>query len=127
MRMIDEDLRTALTTILDSFYLPPEDGIVDPAYGKFVTETRTRLQSLPSAPIELRIVFDGPPGPEGGRFVEVEDANGYSIRAGGWHHRIDGLWELRLFQSLPAESPELEPEGEVERLRHECARSGMHE
>ena len=28
------------------------------------------------------IVFDGPPGPEGNRFIEVEDAHGRSIRFG---------------------------------------------
>jgi hypothetical protein len=44
----------------------------------------------------LRIVFDGPPSPEGGRFVEVEDAAGNSVNAGTWHERPDGLWELRL-------------------------------
>lgn len=33
---------------------------------------------------ELYIVFDGPPGPEAGRFVEVESPFGRSIRAGRW-------------------------------------------
>lgn len=45
---------------------------------------------------ELRIVFDGPPGPDAGRFVEVETADGKSVNAGEWHKRDDGLWELRL-------------------------------
>ncbi|MDD2878715.1 MAG: hypothetical protein PHZ23_15970 [Acidiphilium sp.] len=48
---------------------------------------------------ETRIVFDGPPGPKSGRFVEVEDANGTSFNAGEWHERPDGLWELRLHPS----------------------------
>ena len=43
---------------------------------------------------ELHIVFDGPPGPEAGRFVEVEDAQGRSINAGAWRQRADGYWEL---------------------------------
>jgi hypothetical protein len=43
---------------------------------------------------ELHIVFDGPPGPESGRFVEVEDAQGRSFKAGEWRERSDGLWEL---------------------------------
>ena len=43
---------------------------------------------------ELRIVFDGPPGPEAGRFVEVEDEHGKSITAGEWRQRPDQLWEL---------------------------------
>ena len=37
------------------------------------------------------IVFDGPPGPEGNRFIEVEDALGRSIRFGLWIDRDDGL------------------------------------
>lgn len=45
-------------------------------------------------PREYRIVFDGPPGPEGGRFVEVEDDEGRSIDSGDWRQRTDGLWEL---------------------------------
>ena len=42
------------------------------------------------------IVFDGPPGPESGRFVEVEDANGRGFRLGEWVERSDGLWALRI-------------------------------
>lgn len=33
---------------------------------------------------KIRIVFDGPPGPEGGRFVEVENEHGKSISVGTW-------------------------------------------
>jgi hypothetical protein len=47
-------------------------------------------------PTRLHIVFDGPPGPEGGRFVEVETADGRSQKAGEWHKRADGYWELRI-------------------------------
>lgn len=43
----------------------------------------------------LDIVFDGPPGPEAGRFVEVEDGTGKSIQFGEWIKREDGLWALR--------------------------------
>ena len=42
------------------------------------------------------IVFDGPPGPEAGRFVEVEDENGASINYGEWVEREDGYWVLRI-------------------------------
>ena len=45
---------------------------------------------------EVRIVFDGPPSHESGRFVEVEDTEGRSIKCGTWHERTDGLWELRI-------------------------------
>ena len=42
------------------------------------------------------IVFDGPPGPEAGRFVEVESPPGRSIRFGEWVERDDGYWVLRI-------------------------------
>ena len=45
---------------------------------------------------EIRIVFDGPPGHEAGRFVEVEDIDGRGLDAGEWHERDDGFWELRI-------------------------------
>ena len=42
------------------------------------------------------IVFDGPPGPEGPRFVEVEDMKGAGVRVGEWMDRGNGLWALRV-------------------------------
>src|ERR1700727_2674026 len=42
------------------------------------------------------IVFDGPAGREGGRFVEVEDPDGESIRIGEWVTRPDGYHALRI-------------------------------
>ncbi len=42
------------------------------------------------------IVFDGPPGPKAGRFVEIEDASGKSIKVGEWLEREGGLWALRI-------------------------------
>jgi hypothetical protein len=45
---------------------------------------------------KIDVVFDGPPGPESGRFVEVEDMQGHSINAGEWIDRGDGLWVLRI-------------------------------
>jgi len=44
----------------------------------------------------IDIVFDGPPGPDGGRFVEVENDCGRSIRVGEWIERQDGFWALRI-------------------------------
>lgn len=47
----------------------------------------------------IRIIFDGPPGPEGGRFIECEDDQGQSIELAqvGQLKEIDGgLWELRI-------------------------------
>ena len=36
------------------------------------------------------------PGLSSGRFIEVEDASGRSIRFGQWIQRSDGRWLLRL-------------------------------
>lgn len=44
----------------------------------------------------IDIVFDGPPGPEAGRFIEVENDKGESISFGEWVHRADGYWVLRV-------------------------------
>lgn len=41
----------------------------------------------------LRILFDGPPSPESGRFVEVENADGASFNCGEWTQEND-LWVL---------------------------------
>ena len=43
----------------------------------------------------IDIVFDGPPGPESGRFVEVENENGQSVNLGEWIQRPDGYSALR--------------------------------
>lgn len=42
---------------------------------------------------KLHIVFDGPPGPESGRFVEVEDAEGHGQSVGDWEQHGD-FWHL---------------------------------
>ena len=46
-------------------------------------------------PKEIRIIFDGSPGPTAGRFVEVENELGRSIKFGEWHEDRDGFWSLR--------------------------------
>ncbi len=71
-----------------------------------------------TAPQGLRIVFDGPPGPEAGRFVEVENAAGSSVNSGEWRERADGLWELVL--NGPAPQPEqsgLDPHAIAQQVR----------
>lgn len=45
----------------------------------------------------LFIIFDGPPGPNAGRFVEVEDAAGKSVNVAAWTERDDGTWALGPF------------------------------
>lgn len=42
------------------------------------------------------VVFDGPPDHEGPRFIEVEDMEGKSLKAGDWIERPNGQWALRL-------------------------------
>ncbi len=44
----------------------------------------------------IDVVFDGPPDHEAGRFVEVEDPEGASVKVGEWVERDDGYWALRL-------------------------------
>jgi hypothetical protein len=56
---------------------------------------------------QINIVFDGSPGPESGRFVEIEDEHGHSIIFGEWIERPDGLWALR-FQTTEAEAPSVQ-------------------
>lgn len=50
----------------------------------------------------INVIFDGPPDHESGRFVEVEDDQGRSIRVGDWSQRTNGLWALRI-EALPGE------------------------
>jgi hypothetical protein len=54
-------------------------------------------QAQPAVP-HIDIVFDGPPSHESGRFVEVEDASGNSIRIGEWV-------ELPLNPPIPSRPP----------------------
>lgn len=51
-------------------------------------------QQAPTEQKYLDIVFDGPPGPQSGRFVEVE-RDGQSVKVGEWIERGD-YWILRI-------------------------------
>ncbi len=44
---------------------------------------------------ELAIVFDGPPGAESGRFIEVE-LDGKGVSSGRWLEGAAGIWKLIL-------------------------------
>jgi hypothetical protein len=73
---------------------------VELAFDKGMADAR-KLHSLLGQVIEpggrhIDIVFDGPPSHESGRFVEVEDEHGASIKVGYWVQRGDGYWALRL-------------------------------
>ena len=48
----------------------------------------------------INIIFDAPPGPHSGRFIEVENDAGESISIGQWLQRPDGYWSLRI-DALP--------------------------
>lgn len=50
----------------------------------------------------LHIVFDGMPGPEGPRLIEVEDQYGRSVNAGTWRWRPDGYAELVITPASPS-------------------------
>ncbi len=51
----------------------------------------------------INIIFDGPPGPTAGRFVEVETDDGTSLKVGEWIERKDGYWALRITE-LPEDN-----------------------
>ena len=55
----------------------------------------------------LNIVFDGPPGPVSGRFIEVENDAGVGVNAGEWSERPNGWWALR----IPAAGGQEKPNG----------------
>jgi hypothetical protein len=59
----------------------------------------------------INILSDGPRGPHGGRFVEVETDDGKSVRDGEWVKRPDGLWALRITDLPQGESQHRPPEG----------------
>jgi len=61
-----------------------------------VAELEGELESAGAETPTVDIVFDGPPGQESGRFVEVEDEGGVSISYGEWGERLDGMWALRI-------------------------------
>jgi hypothetical protein len=47
-------------------------------------------------PVKFNIVFDGPPGHEAGRFVEVETLDGKSFKVGEWIEGLEGYWYLQI-------------------------------
>lgn len=62
---------------------------------------------------EVDIVFDGPPGPEAGRFVEVEDTKTRrSFKLGEWVQRDDGYWVLRIKALVNYDPPKFSDRGQ---------------
>ena len=63
-------------------------------YKLIAREVRKLRDQIENAYVD--VVFDGPPGPESPRFVEVENEQGKSIDFGKWMKRFDGWWVLRI-------------------------------
>jgi len=84
------------------------------------TSTRDRIEFID-------VVCDWPPGPTSGRFVEVEDHRGHSMKVGEWLDRGDGMWALRIpMQSPAAEVGEvMAAAGALSALTAVVATSGM--
>lgn len=57
----------------------------------------------------LYVVMARPPGPESD-FVDIEDADGRSVRAGSWHRR-GNFWVLRIDATCAGDSA-MAPEDE---------------
>lgn len=75
---------------------------------RFANCVRKRLgaQDVVRAPEGfVDILFDGPPQHESGRFVEVENSAGMSIKLGEWIQRGDGYFALRIQLSELAAAP----------------------
>lgn len=66
------------------------------------------------------VVFDGPPSHESGRFVECEEPDGRSVKAGEWIDRKNGLWALRI--PLRAAPPAAPTDEALHRAFHEFRR-----
>lgn len=76
----------------------------------YLTPVPWDCPGLPAAPVggqALNIVFDGPPGPMSGRFIEVENDAGVGVNAGEWSERPNGWWALR----IPAAGGQEKPTG----------------
>lgn len=85
-------LRDGLVRIIDAWDGDSESMHDDPA----VIARAALAGDARTVEDYIDIVFDGPPGPVAGRFVEVEDSARRSIRFGEWTKRDDGFWVLRV-------------------------------
>ena len=53
----------------------------------------------------INIIFDGAPSHESGRFIEVENDFGESIKCGEWIENDDGTWTLKIDEIPPQAVP----------------------
>jgi hypothetical protein len=79
----------------------------------------------------INIVFDGPPGPEGPRFIEIETDDGHSFGYGEWLSRRDGCWRLRI-TALPTVTPKPEQDADsdpeedlMQRILAQCVETDL--
>ncbi len=77
------DKRDVADVLNMTWHLPPPQKTIH-AKGTIQTEAVT-----------IEILFDGPPGPKAGRFIDIIDgATGYGIKWGDWTDLGDGRWSL---------------------------------
>jgi len=105
-----DELRTAFETLEDAVMHysdgPCDDAIdalaiVEAEFGRLVASTMSE---------DIFVVFDGPPGHESGRFIDVENARGQSVNAGEWSQRDDRMWQLHI--CISREMSKLQAENE---------------
>jgi len=82
-------------------YIDSVDGAAHMSAVRIIAELEAALTAAKERTMAIRIIFDGPPGPDAGQFVEVETDTGESISIGEWIDRKDGYWALRIAK-LPA-------------------------
>jgi len=106
----DEELCVVCSARRAVRLLRPPPGVIAKALHKGTKEVDAAMgrhhycgECREEKSMRINIIFDGPPGPEAGRFVEVEDDNGKSISVGEWKERDDGLWALALELAEPKE------------------------
>ena len=75
----------------------------------------------------IDIVFDGPPGPEGARLVEIENPGGRSIKFGEWIERRTGRVVSNKKQGGWEYLKRLRQSPKVPRPHHEKANNGEQE
>lgn len=99
----------------------PSEVRLAAALALFEQPSRVEAQGESSAAPPLDIVFDGPPGPEGPRFVEAE-RRGKSVVAGEWLERDDGRWVLRIDAAAPRRAESSTAQQALESLAEDVAR-----
>ena len=88
-------------TCINGITHPAKETQYDDCLYCYVNGLRQQLAAAQERTMAIRIIFDGPPGPDAGQFVEVETDTGESISIGEWIDRKDGYWALRIAK-LPA-------------------------